>query len=54
MHGSLQGSILAPELFLAYFNDLLTSLPKQYFSAYADNITLVASEVSSVEAIESL
>ena len=48
---SLQSSILTLGLFLICINDILTSLQKQHTFAYADDITLVGSDVNRVEAM---
>ena len=43
-HGTLESSIKAPVLFLIYINDLQTSLPEPDTFAYADDLTLIASD----------
>ena len=53
-YGVPQGSCFSPLLYNIYINDLLTSLPDENCLAYADDITLVATGKTLVEAREKL
>ena len=44
IHGTPVASTIRPVLFLIYINDFLTSLPEPYTLAYANDLTLIASD----------